>query len=78
MRNPETYVDIKDQVVQAYNRAMTAKAVYEEDGYDAATEYLVQFSMQDRASIAAMLASHARDPEDTLKRVQERVRATAH
>ncbi len=78
MRNPETYVDIEDQVVQAYNRAKTALAVFEEDGQAATQDYFQQFSEQDRASIAAMMIAHSRDREGTIKRIQERVRANTN
>ncbi len=74
MKNPETYIDVQDQVVQAYNRAKTALAVFEEAGQEATKEYFQQFSEQDRASISAMMIAHSRDPEGTLKRIQERVR----
>lgn len=78
MKNPETYVDVQDVVVQAYNRAKTALAIFQEDGEVPTKEYFQQFSEQDRASIAAMMVAHSRDPEGTLKRIQERVRESAH
>ena len=78
MKNPETFVDIADQVVQAYNRAKTSLTILEEDGEQSVREYFQQFSEQDRASIAAMMIAHSRDPEGTLKRVQERARETAN
>ncbi len=78
MKNPETFVNVEDQVVQAYNRAKTSLAILEEDGEQSVREYFQQFSEQDRASIAAMMIAHSRDPEGTLKRVQERARETAN
>ena len=78
MKNPETFVEIKDQVVQAYNRAKTSLAILEEDGEQAVREYFLQFSDADKASIAKMMVLHARDAEGTLKLVQERVRETTN
>ncbi|QHJ80984.1 MAG: hypothetical protein [Caudoviricetes sp.] len=78
MKNPETFIDINDQAVQAYNRAKTSLSILEEDGEGAVREYFQQFNEQDRASIAAMMIAHARDPEGTLKRVQERARETSN
>lgn len=71
MKNPETFIDIQNPVVQAYNRAVTSLSILEEDGEQAVREYFTQFSEQDRGSIAAMMIAHKRNPDDTLKRVQE-------
>lgn len=71
MKNPETFIDVKNPVIQAYNRAMTSLSILEEDGESEVREYFNQFSEQDRASIAAMMIAHKRNPEATLKRVQE-------
>lgn len=71
MKNPETFIDIKNPVVQAYNRAMTSLSILEEDGEAEVREYFTQFSEQDRASIAAMMIAHKRDPDATKKRILE-------
>lgn len=78
MKNPETFIDIKNPVIQAYNRAVTSLSILEEDGEVGVREYFQQFSEQDRGSIAAMMIAHKRNPEDTLKRVQEIARNEAN
>lgn len=78
MKNAETYIDIQNPALRAYNRAVTSLTIFEEDGDQATREYFQQFSDQDRTAIAAMMIAIKRNPEETLKRVQAVAHENAH
>lgn len=78
MKNPNTFHDVENPVVSAYNRAITSLSIFDEDGEEPTREYFQQFSENDRSAIAAMMIAIKRDPEATLKRVQAVISETVN
>ena len=78
MKKPELFNDIENPVLRAYNRAITAVSLHQEEGADATRRYFDNFSEQERLSIASMLMSIQVDPEETKKRVGAEVYASTH
>lgn len=78
MKKPELFNDIENPILRAYNRAVTAISIHQEEGERATRSYFENFSEQERLSVAAMLMSIQKDADETKKRVGAEVDATTH
>jgi len=71
---PNTFNDIQDNNLRAYNRAIMTCNLLEENGEQHARKYLNQFGEKDRAAIGALLMAIKTDPEETKRRVLQNVK----
>lgn len=78
MKKPELFNDIENPIVRAYNRAVTAVSIHQEEGAQATKHYFENFSEQERLSVAAMLMSIQKDADETKKRVGAAANANTH
>ncbi len=78
MKKPELFNDIENPVLRAYNRAITAVSLHQEEGDAATRQYFDNFSEGDRLSIASMLMAIQVSPDETKKRVGAEANASTH
>ncbi len=78
MKKPELFNDVENPILRAYNRAVTAVSIHQEEGAQATRSYFENFSENERLSVAAMLMSIQKDPNETKKRVGAEADASTH
>lgn len=78
MKKPDNFNDVQHPVLRAYNRAVTALTLHQEEGEVPTRQYFDQFEEDERKAIAVMLMSIKADPEETKKRVGAVAYATSN
>lgn len=70
MKKPDNFADIQHPQIQAYNRAVTALTINQEEGADATRAYFEQFDEAERKAVGVMLMAISVDREGVTKRIQ--------
>lgn len=69
IKNPSTFNDVESVKLRAYNRAVMAMNLAEENGDADTRAYFQTFSDAERGQIFAMLLAIKQDPEETKRQV---------
>jgi hypothetical protein len=70
MKKPDNFADIKHPQIKAYNRAVTALTINQEEGADSTRAYFEQFDEEERRAVGVMLMAISVDREAITKRIQ--------